>query len=417
MNVLYLTFYFEPDIGPGSFRNTALVQELSRQLRSGDTIYVITTRPNRYQVYTPTAPERETRSYGGCPVTIERIQIPAHKSGQLDQLRSFWTYFRAAYRLARQQRYDLVIASSSRLFTAFLGAVLAHRGFGRHGFAHRGFARRTPLYLDIRDLFREVMLEMHKNSLIRFLLNILLWPVEWYTFSRASHINLVSEGFKPYFRLFRQATYSYFTNGIDDVFLTIPSSGPNPPSDVKTILYAGNIGQGQGLHKIIPQAAQQLGEGYRFVIFGSGGAKNELDSLLQARSVCNVDVREPVSQAELMLQYQKADYLFVHLNNLSAFTRVLPSKLFEYGATDKPIVAGVVGYAASFVRQHLTNAIVFAPGDVEDLVRQIRETPYYTSTRTDFRTTFRREAISRAMVRQLLKTLADKWQHPSNIPN
>ncbi|GAB3789767.1 glycosyltransferase family 4 protein [Spirosoma horti] len=412
MNILYLTFYFEPDIGPGSFRNTALVQELSRQLGSNDAIHVITTRPNRYQAYTPTAPEHEEQGYGNCPVTIDRVQVPAHKSGQLDQIRAFLTYFRAAYRLARQQNYDLVIASSSRLFTAFLGAILVHRGFDR-----RGFSRRIPLYLDIRDLFREVMLEMHKNPLVRCLLNIVLWPVEWFTFSRASHINLVSEGFQPYFRLFSQATYSYFTNGIDDVFLTIPEQVPAPATCIKTLLYAGNIGQGQGLHRIMPQAARQLGEGYRFVVFGSGGAKRELESAIRAENVRNVEIREPVSQAELMIHYQNADYLFVHLNELAAFTRVLPSKLFEYGATDKPIVAGVAGYAALFVRQHLANAIVFAPGDVADMVRQIRETPYYTSPRTDFRATFRRDAVSRAMVRQLRERLDNGSPNGLNTPN
>ncbi|AKD56940.1 glycosyltransferase family 4 protein [Spirosoma radiotolerans] len=410
MNVLYLTFYFEPDIGPGSFRNTALVQELSRQLRSDDAIHVITTRPNRYQAYKPTAPEHEQQGYGNCPVTIDRIQIPTHKSGQLDQIRAFWTYFRTAYRLARRQKYDLVVASSSRLFTAFLGAVLVQR-------MNSGRNHRIPFYLDIRDLFREVMLEMHPNLLVRFLLNVVLRPVEWYTFSRANHINLVSEGFQTYFRSFRQATYSYFTNGIDNVFLTIPKSVPGPPTRIKTLLYAGNIGQGQGMHKIIPQAARQLGEGYRFVIFGSGGAKNELESRLRAENVTNVEIREPVSQAELVIHYQNADYLFLHLNDLAAFTRVLPSKLFEYGATDKPIVAGVAGYAASFVRQHLPNAVVFVPGDVADLVRQVHETLYCTCPRTDFRATFRREAISQAMVRQLLETLGNRLQIQLNRPN
>lgn len=407
MNVLYLTFYFEPDIGPGSFRNTALVQALSGQLCPDDAIHVITTRPNRYQSYRPAAPAYEERRYGGCPVTIHRIQIPAHKSGQIDQLRAFWTYFFAAYRLTRQQRYDLVVASSSRLFTAFLGAVLAHRGFGR----------RTPLYLDIRDLFREVMLEMHSNPVILYLLNSLLRPVERYTFSRASHINLVSEGFRSYFKHVRQATYSYFSNGIDEVFLSIPQSIPVPTTQIKTLLYAGNIGQGQGLHKIIPQAARQLGEGYRFIIFGSGGAKKELESAIRAENVANVELHEPVSQAELLNHYQAADYLFLHLNDLSAFTRVLPSKLFEYGATDKPIVAGVAGYAATFVRKHLPNAIVFTPGDVADLVRQVRETPYRTVDRTDFKAAFRRESISQTMARQIVDMVAAKPQDQSEMPD
>lgn len=414
MNVLYLTFYFEPDIGPGSFRNTALVQALSHQLGSDDAIHVITTRPNRYQSYQPTAPAYEEQYYGNCPVSIHRIQIPTHKSGQLGQVRAFWTYFRAAYQLARQQKYDLIVASSSRLFTAFLGAVLVRRGFGHGGRIHSGHP--TSLYLDIRDLFREVMLEMNANPLVRYLLNMVLWPVERYTFSRANHINLISEGFQPYFRSFRQASYSYFTNGIDEAFFSIPPSMPAPATRIKTLLYAGNIGQGQGLHKIIPQSARQLGEGYRFIIFGSGGAKKELECAIRAENVTNVELYPPVSQGELSIHYQQADYLFLHLNDLVAFARVLPSKLFEYGATDKPIVAGVAGYAASFVRQHLANAIVFAPGDVADLVRQVREIPYRTLSRTDFRATFRREAISQSMVQQMLDVVPDKLKNPSNGP-
>lgn len=404
MNILYLTFYFEPDIGPGSFRNTALVRELARQLGSDDTIHVITTQPNRYQSYKPDAPDHETWQADGCPVHIERIRIPPHKSGQLDQIRSFWRYFRAARRLTRERHYTLVVASSSRLFTAFLGAVLARRG--RH---FGGLARKQgiPLFLDIRDLFREAILDTHKNPLIHLALNPFLRAVERYTFGYARHINLVSEGFNAYFSAFPQATYSYFTNGIDEHFLTIPRSSGVSASRCKTILYAGNIGEGQGLHKIVPQAARQLGNAFRFVIFGNGSAKYELEAAIRVANCRNVELHEPVNQTELIAHYQKADYLFVHLNDLAAFSRVLPSKLFEYGATDKPIIAGVSGYAAGFVREHLTNYILFAPGNVIELVRQVQTTPYYTAMRTDFRTQFQRQVICQAMARQVLKTLAD----------
>ncbi len=403
MNILYLTFYFEPDIGPGSFRNMALVRELSRQLSPSDAIHVITTQPNRYQSYRPAAPDHGEWQEIGCPVTIERIRVPTHKSDQLGQVRSFWTYFRAAHQLTRERQYDMVVASSSRLFTAFLGAVLARR-------------QRIPLFLDIRDVFREVMLEMHKNPLVRVGLGSFLRVVERYTFGSAAHINLVSQGFRDYFLPFSQATYSYFTNGIDDLFLTIPASNKVHASSCKTILYAGNIGEGQGLHTIIPHAARQLGNGYRFLIFGNGGAKHKLEAAIRTENVVNVELHEPVSQADLLAHYQTTDYLFVHLNDLDAFARVLPSKLFEFGATDKPIIAGVSGYAASFVRQHLPNHILFSPGDVVDLVRQVRETPYYTAMRTNFRTQFRREAISQTLVRQVLKTLADTSSRQTTTP-
>lgn len=393
MKILYLTFYFAPDIGPGAFRNTATVDELARQLPQNSHIQVVTTRPNRYESFKPATSDYERRSNGGCQVTIERIKIPRHGGGQLNQIWAFIVYGWAAYRLTKNHKYELVVASSSRLATAFLGAIIA-RKFN------------TPLFLDIRDLFREVMLEKLSRPVVRALLDPALRIVERYTFGYASHINLVSEAFRSYFKSYPLATFSYLTNGIDDVFLSLPPSQPSPIPSIRTLLYAGNIGEGQALHKIIPQAARLLGANYRFVVFGGGGAaRRKLEKAIQLEKVANVDLYNPVTQSELLVEYQKADYLFVHLDDLDAFKRVLPSKFFELGATDKPIVAGVAGYAASFVQEQLENSILFSPGDVVDLVRQLRETPYRTHLRAGFRARFQRKTISQQLARQMLKTL------------
>ena len=409
MKILYLTFYFEPDLGPGAFRNTALVNELSCQLSPDSHIHVMTTQPNRYQSFKPVAPAYENRDYGDCPIVVERITVPAHANGMLDQIRSFWVYFRAVHRLTKNREYDLVVASSSRLFTAFLGAQLARK-------------QRIPLFLDIRDLFREAILDVIKNHwsrrvalinrLIRLVLNAVLHAVERYTFGYARHINLVSEGFQSYFHPFPKATYSYFTNGIDDAFLDLPASEPSPDKPIKTILYAGNIGEGQGLHTIIPQAAQQLSNGYRFIVIGDGGARQKLEAAIDRENIKNVELRPSINRQMLPAEYQNADYLLVHLNDLEACRRVLPSKLFEYGATDKPILAGVAGYAALFIREYLPNSLLFQPGDMEELVNQLCRTPYRTQARTEFKAKFQRQAISQKIVRQILQTASSRQPEP-----
>jgi glycosyltransferase involved in cell wall biosynthesis len=398
MTILYLTFYFEPDLCAGSFRNTPVVAELARQLGTDGTVHVVTTHPNRYQSFLKTAPDYEQRG----TVLIDRVRVPAHASGLIDQIRSFITYYRAAHRITRHQSYDLVVASSSRLFTAFLGAQLARR-------------KGAGLFLDIRDLFRETILEMLGKGrglpalagrLLQPALMPVLWAVEQYTFGYATHINLVSERFRTYFGRFSQATYSFFTNGIDDVFLTIPpSEATTGEAGVKTILYAGNIGEGQGLHNVIPQAARQLGPGYRFVVIGDGGAWQKLEEAIRQEGVDTVELRPPVGRNDLVQAYRNADYLFVHLNDLDAFKRVLPSKLFEYGATDKPIIAGVAGYAAQFVQTYLPNSLLFLPGDVASLVAQLRTTPYRIQARPAFIARFQRRMIVEAIARQIRQTL------------
>ena len=204
MKVLFLTYYFEPDLCAGSFRNTSLLKALNCKLEeSSDKIDVITTHPNRYDSYKVTAENVEKR---GENVTINRIRIPDHNSGLLGQIKSFKVFYTEALKIAYKGNYDLVYASSSRLFTAFLGAKLARN-------------HEAKLYLDIRDIFRESIVEIFKNTFVKMSLDFFLRPIERYTFKKATHINLVSKGFESYFSKYKQATYSYFTNGIDDVFL------------------------------------------------------------------------------------------------------------------------------------------------------------------------------------------------------
>src|SRR5690606_29897810 len=85
---------------------------------------------------------------------IYRIAIPKHQSGMLDQVNSFKKYFSETKRLISGKEYDLIVASSSRLFTAYLGYSIAKR-------------QRVPLYLDIRDIFTDTMKDVLKSPIIK----------------------------------------------------------------------------------------------------------------------------------------------------------------------------------------------------------------------------------------------------------
>jgi hypothetical protein len=203
MKILYLTFYFEPDLCAGSFRNTSLAKALAEETGENDVIDVITTSPNRYETYRQKAPEFEDHN----KMRIYRIDVPGHKSGFLDQVISFTFFFRRAKKLTRRREYDLIFASSSRLFTAYLGYCIARK-------------KRKALYLDIRDIFVDTLEDVLKNSFIKSVFISLIKIIEKKVFNYASHINLISEGFSPYFQKFKCKSYSYYSNGIDDEFLT-----------------------------------------------------------------------------------------------------------------------------------------------------------------------------------------------------
>ena len=388
MKILFLTYYFEPDLCAGSFRNTSLFKELLNQLTDNDFVHVITTQPHRYKSFQAEGKEIET----GTNFRIDRIKIPLHKSGFSEQIKSFYVFYRETLELVKKQDYDLVYAPSSRLFTAFLGRRIA---------AHKSL----PLYLDIRDIFVDTMKDLFKNKkYLQYPFELFFKRREHYTFSKAKHINLVSEGFRNYFEKYRFPSYSYYTNGIDDLFLNRSWEGKiNENRERKVVLYAGNIGQGQGLEKIIPQAAQLLADTFVFKIVGDGGTKALLKSELQEFGVTNVELCDPVSRDRLMEYYQEADYLFLHLNDYDAFKKVLPSKIFEYAVFNKPIIAGVSGYAQQFIRENVEDCILFYPTDVRAMVEQLKVYKQHDIDRSDFIQKFSRRNIMRKMAEDIIQ--------------
>ena len=378
--ILYLSFYFEPDLCAGSFRNSPLARELAKQVTGAATIDVITTVPNRYSSFSVEAQQEE---HDGN-LRICRILLPAHKSGFTDQIKAFHHYYREVKKKIRYTEYDLVFASSSRLFTAYLGYIIASK-------------RGIPLYLDIRDIFTDTLNDVIANRLVKYILLPVLRKIESAVFNYAIHINLISEGFKGYFAKYTKPKYSYYTNGIDQDF--IQSSNfeellvPNPI----TITYAGNIGEGQGLHKIIPQAAKILGNKYQFRVIGDGGARKLLEEAILQESVSNVSVEKPVIRTELLEIYKRSHYLFIHLNDYTAFEKVLPSKVFELAAFPRPIIAGVNGYARFFIDQNVSNSILVEPANPDKMVEEIQKYSFKIEKREVFIQSFNRKQINTDM--------------------
>lgn len=387
LKILVLSFYFRPDLSAGSFRTTAFVNALIKKMPIHGQIDVLTTLPNRYNSFTVEAPAEEK-----VPgLSIVRIALPPHQSGMFDQAKAFISFAREVLRQTRGQQYDLVFATSSRLMTALLGAWIVRKN-------------RTPLYLDIRDIFVDTI----KDVLPRHLA-ILTKPVfallERWAINSAIKVNLVSKGFAEYFSArYPKQRFSFFTNGIDDEFLSLPKPESAPRQcDVVEVLYAGNLGEGQGLHVIIPDLAKRMQGKIRFKIIGDGGRKSVLRESLLKTGVDNVELLPPMKREQLIEAYQAADVLFLHLNDYDAFKKVLPSKLFEYGAMGKPIWAGVSGYAAEFVRAELDNSAVFHPCDAAEAERVFGQLRLQDVSRVRFEAKFARKNIAKEMVNDVLK--------------
>jgi len=392
MKILILTFYYPPDIGPGPLRAKSLVDALLRHGVEDVGIDVLTTMPNRYITHGVKAASFETA--GG--ITIRRFDLPLHRSGMVDQAKAFLAYAKSIIIETRGQQYDVVLATSSRLMTAALGALVAKRVNAR-------------LYLDIRDIFTDAMKDMLVGSFLRFMVPGFRVLERW-AFNSADKINVVSAGFLPDIqRIVPSAMPSVFTNGIDEEFITQDFSSPclvNPP----LVLYAGNIGEGQGLHNIVPIVAAATAGKIHFSFLGDGGRRKVLQERLDEKALGNVNIMDPVPRSDLFDHYRKADVLFLHLNDFKAFHKVLPSKIFEYAATGKPILAGVSGYAAKFLKENVPGVEVFDPCNAEGMkigLNRLLSGPRKID-RSEFCAKFRRQCIMHEMAADIFSMVIMK---------
>lgn len=388
MRILLLSFYFPPDLSAGSFRARGLVEALKAEAGSFFSLDIITTMPNRYHSHRVSAPEIEQIG----SVRIHRVALPLHQSGMKDQAKAFSVYASRVLSLTRGQRWDLVVATSSRLMTATLGASIARRSGAK-------------LYLDIRDIFTDTMSDLLSGSRLRHLLPLIVRLERW-TLRNADRVNVVSAGFLPYLReVLPEQSVRTFTNGIDEEFRRADFSRTvHDRSQLPLIVYAGNIGEGQGLHRVVPGAAKRLDGKARLRIIGDGGRRAQLQQSLLDASTDNVALLPPVPRSKLFEHYRDADILFLHLNDHPAFQKVLPSKIFEYAATGKPILAGVAGYAAEFLRSEVPGVEVFAPcdsGGMSDAAERILDIGQIHG-RESFCKRYARDSIMREFAQDIL---------------
>jgi glycosyltransferase involved in cell wall biosynthesis len=391
--VVFFSFYFPPDISAGSFRSIALVDSLAKKLKKNDELHIITTYPNRYASFRTEVEDIKMHER----VQIHRVKVPKHKNSMFSQVITFSVFAFSAFWISKKIKPDFLIGTSSRLMTGLLTSFSAN-------FLGKKY------FIDLRDIFSESISDLiaQKNRPISVIVKLFFTFLEKKILNNASGVNIVSEGFREYFLSagVNTSEWYFFPNGVDNEFLDLPITNLDNKNKLKTILYAGNIGSGQGLETIIPKMAKNLENEYRFIVIGDGSTIELLNQSIQNEEVQNVELFPPMKRENLIEYYKSADILFLHLNNIPAFNRVLPSKIFEYAAIGKPIIAGLTGYPAMFVKNNINYCFVFKPSDLQGAISCVQSafTPSQQSV-NNFVNQYSRVAIMDQMASSIIEIM------------
>jgi glycosyltransferase involved in cell wall biosynthesis len=256
---------------------------------------------------------------------------------------------------------------------------------------------------------------MRKGRLVR----ALEW-LELRMYAAANHIVTVGEGYKQQLvaKGVPEQRISIITNGIDGERLK-----PQPP-DPKLLAqynpdgrficsYIGTVGMAAGL-EIVLRAAEQLRAAgrhdVRFLIVGDGATREQLAEQVQAAGLADMIIVTGRQPKELMPGFLSiSDCCLVHLRKTSLFETVLPSKIFEAAALERPIIMGVGGFAAELIRE-ADCGICIEPENAAELVATIDKLQSDPALRADLGRRGRERLSSRYDVDRLAEDYAQLVQ-------
>lgn len=362
MKILVFSQYFYPE----NFRINALCQEL---VRRGHAVTVVTGYPQYplgrlYDGYGFDIPY-ET-SWNG--VTIHRVKVHPRGKGLAGMLRNTMDYVVEAEKWVKncRERFDAVYVFEVSPVTVGLPAAAYKKKF------------HVPMFFNLQDLWPENVEEV---------LGIRFAPVTWCInrivdriYTASDKILCTSQGFTQNLRSRGVAPQKlvYWPQFCPDVHLEGVRRPESYPEDTFNIVFAGNLGDAQGLDLMVEAAKQLKGSSIRWFLVGDGRARARLEQKVQSCGVTEEVTfvgRVDAGDADRYVHFADCAYLSFQDNRL--FNMTLPAKLQTYLACGTPILAAAGGESAQLVGENGIGLV--CPPRLEELV----ETARRAATMTD----------------------------------
>ena len=379
MNILFFSHYFPPE---GNAPASRTHEHCVRWVNAGNQVTVVTCVPN-VPKGTPYGgyhnrwwPQREI--IDGIQV-IRVWTLLAANAGFILRILNYLSYMCSAICVGLfLKRPDIVIATSPQFFCGWAGAIVK-------------FFRRVPFVLEIRDIWPESITAVGAMQ-VGFTIEVLKW-LERRLYLSADHVVTVGKGYRDNVisKVRVNDRISVIYNGVDGDHFS-----PRPPDAAFRhrygmrnrflCSYVGTIGMAHGLETVL-NAAEILRDSGRddigFLLVGDGARRETLERDALERGLSDiVKFTGRLNKSEMPRVLSSSDTILVHLRQCDLFTTVIPSKIFETMAMQRPIIMGVRGEAADIVRD-AGNGIEMEPGNTDSLLnclsQLIRDKELYKS--------------------------------------
>ena len=339
MNYVFITYYYPPDYGAGSFRAAAFVKIFSKKIRSTDNLHIITSIPNRYNFNSKIKKYSKNKN-----IHFHRIEINNHKEQILKKTIAGLIYFFKSLYLLFRLKPNIIISSSARLVSGLIA------------FVYCKFFK-CKYFIDVRDMFSALMQEMYRKNIFIMLILKITNFFENKVLLNSISVNFVSPGFKNLLKI-KLKNKTFFTNGYDENYFNLLKKIKCKKFKKNTVTYAGNIGAGQSIEKFLPKLAK-IDNKINYKIIGNGGKFFELKKKIQKNRVKNVDLVKPIKREKVIKALFSSEILLISLSSYRSLKYVIPSKIFEYILYKKPIIANFKGFIKNYSKKNFDNIFFF----------------------------------------------------------
>lgn len=363
MKLLFLTDNFPPEVNAPANRT---YEHCKEWVKSGVEVTVITCAPNFpkgevYPGYKNKLYQKET--IDGIKVIRVWSYITANE-GFVKRILDYISFAIMAFFTGLFVKTDLIIATSPQFFTAVSGYLLS-------------FFKGKKWVFEVRDLWPESIIAvgaMERNRAIRFF--------EWLEkklYEDADHIIVVTDTFKRKIseRGIEPEKISVFKNGANlDLFK--PQSKNNELEKKlklqnKTVFaYIGTHGMAHGLSFILDsiKPLEESNPELAFLFIGDGAEKKNLLKQAKDLQLKNAVFVDSVGKKEVVDYLSLMDVALVNLRKSDTFKTVIPSKIFEAAAMEKPILLGLEGETKGIIEEY-NAGVCYLPEDQNSFFQAI----------------------------------------------
>jgi glycosyltransferase involved in cell wall biosynthesis len=344
MRILFLSHYFPPEVNAPATRTYEHCREW---VRAGHEVTVVTCAPNHphgelYPGYRNRLWSTEDRD--GIRVVRLWTYIAANK-GVAKRTLNYLSYMLSATVAAFfLPKADAVISTSPQFFNGLAGYAI-------------GKIKRAPWYLEIRDLWPESILSVgaiRNPTLIRFL----EW-LERFAYRKADYIIPVTDAFRRYMidKGVDERKIIVIKNGVDLEQYRPAERDPGLVRELGLegkfiVAYIGTHGMAHHLETVLEAAERLRAEpDICFLLVGDGAERQKLMALKEGKGLDNVLMLPQQGKERMPALWAAMDVSLVLLKDADLFRTVIPSKIFEAMAMERPIVIGVRGESLEIVEQ------------------------------------------------------------------